>query len=316
MKYCLDGDYEISTDTHELLHKGQVQKIEPLVFKLLTFMLENSNRVLSHDELINAVWKTSVISNSALNAAISAARHAIGDTGQKQQCIKTVSGSGYRFIAGFKRINDRETNSSEFAIVDFMDVSASPESTNASQAQLRFAVIRLDSSEINWAESPTPKIPILFNQKYSQFFKLVEFVTDADPVFDITIKNELQSPIILNKIGIELVDTAHKPLLRGIGISIPETAKIKLVDTYVIEIPDICNEFPCDDSFNSIEPIKLQRDIVIPLPDPIFFEGNAAYRYSVSLKNYSRHIPHRTLIRFIAESDQGRIHSHLIRIEQ
>ncbi|MFK5947432.1 MAG: winged helix-turn-helix domain-containing protein [Methylococcales bacterium] len=96
------GDYLIDTDTHELFRDGLPQKIEPLIFKLLLFMLQNSDRVLSRDELIKGVWKSHVISDSALSAAISTTRNAIGDNGKKQRCIKTVSGSGYRFIAPFK----------------------------------------------------------------------------------------------------------------------------------------------------------------------------------------------------------------------
>ncbi len=320
-KYCLDGDYEVCTDTHTLLYKGKTQKIEPLILRLLTFMFENPDRVLTHDEIINAVWKTPVISNSALNAAVCAARHAIGDTGREQQCIKTVSGSGYRFIAEFKRIDDnRETGSSGFVI------------------------IRLHSSVKNWK----PVEPTLLDQKYCQFFSLVdEYVTGADPIFDITIKNELETPIILKEIGVELtlhyeniVDGStdilcnNDPFSRG---RIPRTIKIELVDAYNIDIPDILDDFQRDDgddcmepigiredfdpfdSFDSfidnIKPIELRRDILTLLPDPIYFEGNAVYRYSIRLKNYSQHIPIDALIRFIVESDQGRIYSHLIRME-
>lgn len=95
------GEYEIRTDTHELLHKSSPQKVEPLVFNLLKFMLDHPNRVLSRDELITEVWKSQVISDSALNATICATRRAIGDNASKQRCIKTVSGEGYRFIADF-----------------------------------------------------------------------------------------------------------------------------------------------------------------------------------------------------------------------
>lgn len=102
------GDYEVHTDTCELLHLGSPQKIEPLTFNLLKFMLENPERVLSHDELINAVWTSSEISNSALCATICAARRAIGDSGRNQKCIKTVSGCGYRFIAMFTCIKDNK----------------------------------------------------------------------------------------------------------------------------------------------------------------------------------------------------------------
>ena len=95
------GDYEVRTATYEVLYKNRLQQIEPLVFKLLNYMLEHPDRVLSRDELMNEIWSSRVISDSALSAAICAARHAIGDTGKKQRCIKTVSGHGYRFIAQF-----------------------------------------------------------------------------------------------------------------------------------------------------------------------------------------------------------------------
>ncbi len=100
MNFYID-DYQIRTDSHELLYKNAPKKIEPRVFKLLTFMLENPRRVLSRDELVHAVWKARVISDSAISTTINAARRAIGDTGSQQKYIKTVSGSGYRFIAKF-----------------------------------------------------------------------------------------------------------------------------------------------------------------------------------------------------------------------
>ena len=102
------NSYEIRTNTHELFHKGKAQKIEPLIFKLLIFMLKNPVRLLSRDELMNNVWESRVISDSALSASICAVRHAIGDTARKQQCIKTVSGHGYRFVAEVTQVKNTE----------------------------------------------------------------------------------------------------------------------------------------------------------------------------------------------------------------
>jgi len=104
------GDYEIRTDTHELLHKNAPQKVEPLVFRLLSYMLKHSERVLSRDELMGEIWRSRVVSDSALSATICAARHALGDTGRKQQCIKTISGCGYRFVAAFTRAEKEQQN--------------------------------------------------------------------------------------------------------------------------------------------------------------------------------------------------------------
>ena len=113
MIYCL-GDYEIHTETHELLCEKQPQEIEPLIFKLLLFMLENPNRILSRDELIRVVWKARIISDSTLNSAISATRQAIGDTVKTQQYIKTISGKGYRFIGNVIKLDSASPSSSFF----------------------------------------------------------------------------------------------------------------------------------------------------------------------------------------------------------
>jgi len=101
--YC--NDYEICTDTHEIRHKGDLQKIEPLIFNLLIFMLENPNRVLSRDELMQQVWNSRIVSDSAISATISILRHVMGDSGREQKIIKTVSGQGYRFVANFTTTN-------------------------------------------------------------------------------------------------------------------------------------------------------------------------------------------------------------------
>jgi adenylate cyclase len=95
------GNYTINLQTHEICYKKIPQKIKPLIFKLLLFMLENPQRVLTRDELILKVWNSRFISDSALSAAISVARSALGDSGKQQKYIQTISGHGYRFIGTF-----------------------------------------------------------------------------------------------------------------------------------------------------------------------------------------------------------------------
>ena len=127
------GSYEVITDTRELLHEGIPQSIEPLIFKLLLFMLENPDRVLSRDELIETVWESRIISDSALSASISAARHVIGDAGNTQKCIKTISGSGYRFIAEFTcdknpiTIRENESQATHFPFEELQEALVLPD---------------------------------------------------------------------------------------------------------------------------------------------------------------------------------------------
>lgn len=90
-------------------------------------MLENPDRVLTRDELISNIWESRVISDSALSAAICATRHAIGDTASKQKYIKTVSGSGYRFIAELTRVANKKVS---IDTLDSLDIDLNSELSN------------------------------------------------------------------------------------------------------------------------------------------------------------------------------------------
>lgn len=92
------GQCELAPDTHELFVAGQARPIEPQVFDLLLHLVKARDRVVSPDELIEAVWKRRIVSDSAISARVSAARAAIGDDGQRQDWIRTVSRRGFRFV--------------------------------------------------------------------------------------------------------------------------------------------------------------------------------------------------------------------------
>ena len=70
MKYQF-GTCEIDVDAHQLVVNGVSIAVEPRVFELLRHIVENSDRLISHDELIEAVWKGRIVSDSAIAACIS-----------------------------------------------------------------------------------------------------------------------------------------------------------------------------------------------------------------------------------------------------
>jgi pimeloyl-ACP methyl ester carboxylesterase/DNA-binding winged helix-turn-helix (wHTH) protein len=92
------GQCELATDTHELVVAGETRAVEPQVFDLLLHLLTSRDRVVSTDELIETVWKRRIVSDSAISARVSAARAAIGDDGQRQDWIRTISRRGFRFV--------------------------------------------------------------------------------------------------------------------------------------------------------------------------------------------------------------------------
>ena len=72
--------------------------VEPQVFDLLVYLVQNRDRVVSKDNLIASVWGGRIVSESTLTSRINAARTAVGDNGREQQLIRTVPRKGLRFI--------------------------------------------------------------------------------------------------------------------------------------------------------------------------------------------------------------------------
>ncbi len=92
------GECAIDPARRELCRAGETIHIEPQVFDLLLYLIENRERVVSKDELLSAVWQGRIVSESTLGSRINAARSAIGDDGQRQCLIRTVARKGVRFV--------------------------------------------------------------------------------------------------------------------------------------------------------------------------------------------------------------------------
>lgn len=84
------------------------------MFDVVRCLLENAGRVVSKAELLDSVWGTRFVSESALTSRIKAARRALGDDGRQQRVIQTVHGRGYRWVASLDSI-DAETASEHVA---------------------------------------------------------------------------------------------------------------------------------------------------------------------------------------------------------
>jgi pimeloyl-ACP methyl ester carboxylesterase/DNA-binding winged helix-turn-helix (wHTH) protein len=95
----LFGDAELDTDRYELRRGGEPVHVEPQVFDVLMHLLEHRDRVVSKNDLLDAVWGDRFVSESALTSRIKAARQAVGDDGSTQRIIRTVHGRGYQIAA-------------------------------------------------------------------------------------------------------------------------------------------------------------------------------------------------------------------------
>ncbi len=104
------GECVLDTQRRELRRGDAACPIEPQVFDLLRFLIENRERALSRDEIFAAVWDGRIVSESTLATRISQARAAIGDDGEQQRLIKTLHGKGFRFLGDIRQ-DDGSTES-------------------------------------------------------------------------------------------------------------------------------------------------------------------------------------------------------------
>jgi DNA-binding winged helix-turn-helix (wHTH) protein len=65
---------------------------------LLIYLVENRDRVVCKDDLIETIWQGRIVSESTLTSRINAARKAVGDSGKVQAVIRTRAKKGFRFV--------------------------------------------------------------------------------------------------------------------------------------------------------------------------------------------------------------------------
>jgi|EndMetStandDraft_4_1072995.scaffolds.fasta_scaffold67363_2 TolB-like protein len=107
LRYLFE-DYAFDPDRRELYRGAEVVPIAPQVFDLLDYLIRNRERVVSKDDLINAVWNGRSVSDAALTTRLNVARTTIGDSGEEQRLIKTLPRKGFRFVGTVVEVQERE----------------------------------------------------------------------------------------------------------------------------------------------------------------------------------------------------------------
>ena len=93
------GPFELDMAKVELRADGEVRPVEPQVFALLALLVENRERLMTKDEIIEKVWEGRPVSEAAVASRVKSARKALGDDGVSQRFIRTIHRQGFRFVA-------------------------------------------------------------------------------------------------------------------------------------------------------------------------------------------------------------------------
>jgi pimeloyl-ACP methyl ester carboxylesterase/DNA-binding winged helix-turn-helix (wHTH) protein len=131
------GDYVIDVARRELRHGSEAVRVEPQVFDLLLYMIRNRDRVVTKDDILSAVWPGRTVAESTLFSRIAAARHAIGDSGERQHFIRTVARRGFRFVGAVREEDTKDTTATSDGVPVQLSMPRSAAAA-APQQQVRF----------------------------------------------------------------------------------------------------------------------------------------------------------------------------------
>jgi TolB-like protein len=91
------------------LRLGQAEvPLEPRAFALLCLLVENHDRLVTHEEIIEKAWDGRIVSDSAISTGIKFVRRALGDDGVSQKYVRTIRGRGFRFVARVRILPRKE----------------------------------------------------------------------------------------------------------------------------------------------------------------------------------------------------------------
>lgn len=157
MRYRFDG-LVLDPDRRELARGAAVIPTGPLVFDLLVYLVRNRDRVVSKDDLLEAVWQGRIVSESTLTSHVNAVRKAIGDSGADQRLVRTVARKGLRFVGQVVELDAAEVASVQagvpsgdrpsIAVLAFKNLSGAPEQEYFADGIVEDIIMAL--SRIRW----------------------------------------------------------------------------------------------------------------------------------------------------------------------
>ncbi len=129
--------FELDEARCDLRKGGHPVQIDPTPLRLLTYLLENRDRVVSKQEIFEHVWPDTSVGEAALSSAIRHIRHALGEDAASQQMVVTLRRRGFRFVAEVverpaddatsRRVDPPLPDMPSIVVLPFTNMSGDPE---------------------------------------------------------------------------------------------------------------------------------------------------------------------------------------------
>jgi DNA-binding winged helix-turn-helix (wHTH) protein len=100
------ADIEVREREFSLTRAGEVLPVEPKAFRVLLMLLRNPQKLITKEELLNAVWGDVAVGDNSLSRSVALLRRVLGDDSREPSYIATVQTVGYRFICKVEVVED------------------------------------------------------------------------------------------------------------------------------------------------------------------------------------------------------------------
>src|ERR1700757_3391408 len=102
------GQFALDTRKRTLFRADSPVSLTPTAFDVLLFLVQNPNRLVTKQELLQAVWGDAFVEEGNLTQYISHLRKALGDNSEDARLIVTIARKGYKFAGDVVVSDDSE----------------------------------------------------------------------------------------------------------------------------------------------------------------------------------------------------------------
>ena len=120
--------------------QGESQRFSPVNLKLLSYLLNHQDKVISRADLFDAVWPNQIVSDDALTRAVSDVRVQLAKLDESTKFIETIPKRGYRWVL---EAYPQQSSNSDVPKLDFQSPSSHPIAPSPKTRFLKAAVIYL-----------------------------------------------------------------------------------------------------------------------------------------------------------------------------
>lgn len=221
------GDYVLDTRKRELSLRSRSIEISVKAFDILEFLVENRDKTVTKEELFDSIWSDSFVEESNLPVHISALRRSLGEKRGESKYIKTIFGSGYKFIAEVEEIgasaekDERTDGKDEFGDLNFVktnsdSIAVLPFASLDDDPEIEYLAEGLTQDLINhfaqFSELKVMAFSAVKNYRNSKLdFPEIGFQMNVDRIFNGTIKKFKDKLDVY----VELINTKDRSILWG-----------------------------------------------------------------------------------------------------